>query len=129
MEVKRMAADRQYSPLGAILNENISEHLPGLTSEEERVISAMLWVQRKAIRDYTTPDNGAVGFATLAVKPGNMRRHFRRLGFTRRGRGTYETTIFCPGYQSLDAHEYVAKAMADRLNAYGIEAYAWGRLD
>lgn len=124
-----MAAEQHYTPSGAILNVNIREHLPGLTAEEERVISAMLWAQRKAIRDYTTPDNGAVGFATLVVKPGNMRRHFRRLGFIRRGRGTYETTIFYPGYQSLDAHEYVAKAMAERLKAYGIEAYAWGRLD
>lgn len=101
-----------------------------IRSDEEcqKILALMNLAGERAARAYMQDheDTGAVGFAEVRIpKEEHSLRHAYGSPFQRylmpRG-GVSSAMVWCGNYQSLDAHDAAAKAMAESLRGNGVDA-------
>ena len=99
---------------------------------------ALAWRLRSAIRkaeiqqvEQHGADYGPCGYAYVAVTDKQAAKDLCRLWpqFKKQPDGTAEVMVGCKDWQSVDAAEQVAKAMAAEFERSGIAAYTYGRVD
>ena len=109
-----------------------------MITRSDKEYQALAWRLRSAIRkaeiqqvEQHGGDYGPCGFAYVVVTDKQAAKDLCRLSpqFKKQPGGGAEVMVRCKNWQSVDAAEQVAKAMAAEFERSGIAAHTYGRMD